>query len=184
MNRVEPIRDTQKIEELKKYLRDWNAKYYMLWLLGSNLGLRVSDVLSIRAGDVREKDHLTFRAQKTGKIQRLPINRHLRSEIAQHIRWFGLEDDDYMVWSNKGVNQPLSRTHAYAVLNKAAKACGIDSPVGTHTMRKTFGYWHYKQHKDVALLQQIFGHSSPSITLRYIGIDDDIIDKSLEDFYI
>ena len=45
-------------------------------------------------------------------------------------------------------------------------------------------YWHYRQHRDVALLQQIFGHLSPSVTLRYIGIDDDVVDKSLEDFYI
>jgi len=51
-------------------------------------------------------------------------------------------------------------------------------------MRKTFGYWHYRQHRDVTLLQQIFGHSAPSVTLRYIGIDDDVVDKSLEDFYI
>jgi len=56
------------------------------------------------------------------------------------------------------------------VLNVAATACGITDPVGTHTMQKTFGYWHYRQHKYVALLQQIFGHSSPSITLRYNGL--------------
>ena len=69
-------------------------------------------------------------------------------------------------------------------MNTAAEAVGIDYPIGTHTMRKTFGYWHYRQHRDVALLQQIFGHSAPSVTLRYIGIDDDVVDKSLEDFYI
>lgn len=36
--------------------------------------------------------------------------------------------------------------------------------MGTHTLRKTFGYWHYKQYKDVAILQDIFNHSAPSIT--------------------
>ena len=49
-------------------------------------------------------------------------------------------------------------------------------------MRKTFGYFHYKQYKDIALLQQIFNHSSPSISLRYIGIDQEEIDKSYEGF--
>jgi hypothetical protein len=32
------------------------------------------------------------------------------------------------------------------------------------------------------MLQQIFGHSAPSVTLRYIGITDDMIDRTLEDF--
>lgn len=45
--------------------------------------------------------------------------------------------------------------------------------IGTHTMRKTFGYHYYKRIKDIATLQQIFNHSVPSITKRYIGITQD-----------
>lgn len=184
MNKVEPIRDQKKLEELKSYLKNWNEKYYMMWLLGSNIGLRVSDIMKIKAGDIAGTDHLTFRDEKTNKEHRLPINRHLRKEISGYIKNEKLKENDYLIPSQKGINHPLSRSQAYYVLNIAAAACGIMDPVGTHTMRKTFGYWHYRQHKDVALLQQIFGHSSPSITLRYIGINDDIIEKSLEDFYI
>ena len=184
MNKVEPIRDPKKIQELKEYLLNWNEKYYMMWLLGSNIGLRVSDILKIRVKDIDKKDHLSFRDQKTGKSHRLPVNRHLKREIHEYIETRHLCHDDYIIPSNKGENQPLSRIQAYSVLNVAAEAVGIDYPIGTHTMRKTFGYWHYRQHRDIALLQQIFGHSTPSVTLRYIGIDDDVVDKSLEDFYI
>lgn len=70
---------------------------------------------------------------------------------------------------------------ACKILNNVAKKCGLQE-IGTHTMRKTFGYWHYKQYKDVAILQDIFNHSPPSITLRYIGITDDIKDKTIENF--
>lgn len=184
MNKVEPIRDPRKIQELKDYLLQWNEKYYMMWLLGSNIGLRVSDIIKIRVKDILDKDHLVFKDQKTGKEHRLPVNRHLKKEIREYIEQHHLQDDDFLIQSQKGENQPLSRIQAYCVLNTAAKACGIESSIGTHTMRKTFGYWHYRQHKDVALLQQVFGHSAPSVTLRYIGINDDIVDKSLEDFYI
>ena len=52
----------------------------------------------------------------------------------------------------------------------------------THTMRKTFGYHHYKQFNDVALLQKILNHSSPSITLRYISIYQEEIDSSYNSF--
>ncbi|OVE45880.1 tyrosine-type recombinase/integrase, partial [Pseudobacillus badius] len=64
----------------------------------------------------------------------------------------------------------------------ASRACGIEGAIGTHTMRKTFGYHFYQQTKDVAMLQQIFGHSAPSVTLRYIGINDEMIDQILERF--
>ena len=66
-------------------------------------------------------------------------------------------------------------------MQKAAVALGRDD-IGTHTMRKTFGYHHYKRNKDVATLQMLFNHSASSITLKYIGITDDEIDKSLENF--
>ncbi|WP_425389003.1 hypothetical protein [Domibacillus iocasae] len=49
-------------------------------------------------------------------------------------------------------------------------------------MRKTFGYHFYQQTKDVAMLQQIFGHSAPSVTLRYIGINEDMMDQALQSF--
>jgi len=44
------------------------------------------------------------------------------------------------------------------------------------------GYHFYQRTKDVALLQEIFNHSAPSITMRYIGINQDIIDSALDDF--
>ena len=56
--------------------------------------------------------------------------------------------------------------------------------IGTHIMRKSFGYHHYQQYKDVALLQTIYNHSSPSITLKYIGINQDNIDLGYRNFSI
>jgi len=68
-------------------------------------------------------------------------------------------------------------------LKKAAEKLGIEK-VGTHTLRKTFGYHHYQRNKDVAILQKLFNHSSPSITLEYIGISQDEQDQSMKDFYL
>ena len=76
----------------------------------------------------------------------------------------------------------LDRSQVYRFINRACKNLGIEANVGTHTMRKTFGYHHYKQYKDVVILQKIFNHSSQSITLRYIGIEQDDIDMSYQNF--
>ena len=78
----------------------------------------------------------------------------------------------------------LDRFGAYCILKTAAEEIGWQGHIGTHTLRKTFGYHHYKKFKDVAMLQKIFNHSSPVITLRYIGIDQDIIDRSYNNFVL
>ena len=49
---------------------------------------------------------------------------------------------------------------------------------------KTFGYWFYKQTKDVAMLQEILNHSTPHITLEYIGINKEEKDNILDTFQI
>ena len=54
--------------------------------------------------------------------------------------------------------------------------------IGTHTLRKTFGYHFYQKYKDIALLQELFNHSAPSVTLRYIGINQDMIDDAMREF--
>lgn len=72
----------------------------------------------------------------------------------------------------------LDRSGAYRLINKACSIVCPNVNVGTHTMRKTFGYHHYQKFHDVVLLQQIFNHSAPHITLRYIGITQDQINDS------
>ncbi|MDF9298639.1 tyrosine-type recombinase/integrase [Geobacillus stearothermophilus] len=55
--------------------------------------------------------------------------------------------------------------YPWRIINEAVKACGAEGPTGTHTMRKNFGYDFYQQTKDVAMLQQIFGHSGYILAL-------------------
>ena len=59
------------------------------------------------------------------------------------------------------------------VAREIAKACGLKQNIGTHTLRKTFGYFHYQSNHDIVFLQRLFGHSSALITMRYIGIADE-----------
>ncbi|XHV01321.1 site-specific integrase [Bacillus pumilus] len=147
-------------------------------MAGINLGLRISDLLQLRVKDVR-KQYVSLREKKTGKEKRIKINKTLRKALDLYIK--DRDDQEYVFRSREGLNKPISRSSAYIILREAAEYVGLDS-IGTHTLRKTFGYWHYKKFKDVALLQEIFNHSSPDITLRYIGITQDTMDKTMDDF--
>lgn len=181
MKTVQPIREKKKISIMKTLLKEKGDKYYLMFRIGINVGLRVSDIISLKVGSIRAKAHVTIIEKKTGKTKRFLIPNSLQKEIAEFIKTNNLEDEDFLIQSRKGDNQPISRVQAYRVLNETAKQIGLDE-IGTHTMRKTFGYHHYQTNKDIAILQEIFNHSAPSITLRYIGITDDMKDQSLKGF--
>jgi integrase len=181
MNKVElePIRDKNKIAEIKKILKKQSYRNYILFVLGINTGLRISDMLKLKVEDVRGRTHIVLKEQKTCKNKRFLINSNLRRELNAYIE--KMKAAEYLFQSRIGDNKPLSRFQAYRILSEAGRKVGLES-IGCHSTRKTFGYHHYKKNKDVALLQKLFNHSSPSITLDYIGITQDIMDESIEKF--
>lgn len=184
MNFVQPIRDKNKIEEMKTELKKNGTRDYMLFYTGINTGLRISDLLKLNYDDVRNKDgsmksHISIIEKKTKKPKRFPLTNGLFSELEKYTR--NMKIGEYLFRSQKGINRPISASQAYRIIVAAGANVGL-TEIGTHTLRKSFGYWHYKQYHDVAILQTIFNHSSPSITLRYIGIDQDEIDKSYYNF--
>ncbi|WP_072169790.1 tyrosine-type recombinase/integrase [Propionispora sp. 2/2-37] len=63
------------------------------------------------------------------------------------------------------------------IINNAARSIGITEKIGTHTLRKTFGYHAYQSGVSIGVIQKLFNHSAPSITLRYIGITQDDLDN-------
>ena len=181
MKTVEPIRKTGKINQMKSELLKLGLRDYLLFAIGINTGFRISDLLRLKVIDVKDKTHIIIKEKKTGKMKKALINGKLKEDIDRYIN--NLSDNQCLFMSQKGTNKAISRVQAYRVLNKAAEAIGLES-IGTHSLRKTFGYHHYKRNKDVALLQELFNHSAPSVTLRYIGINQDAMDKSVENFYL
>ena len=176
---VEPIREKEKIEQVKRILKESGSRDFLLFLLGINSGLRISDILKLKVKDVSNKDYIEIREQKTNKYRRFPITEYYRANLDEFI--FDKSPEEWIFASKRG-RKPISRTQAYRIINDACLKAGIQVNIGTHTLRKTFGYHFYQQNKDVALLQAIFNHSAPSVTLRYIGINQDIIDISLQSF--
>lgn len=175
---VEPLRTPEEIKEFKDALlyvcskRDW-----FMFVLGINTGLRISDILKLKVGEVRGKTTAIIIEEKNQKERKLFLS-SIQNEIIQYCE--DMADEDYLFPSKKG-DKPISTTQAYRVLAKVADWLGRDD-IGTHTMRKTFGYHYYKRTKDIATLMEIFNHSAPHITKRYIGITDDEIESSLVGF--
>jgi len=177
MNIVQPIRDKKKIEQLKEQLRKSGDRDFMLAYFGLNSGLRISDYIGLTVGDVRDKDKIYIKERKTGKRRFVPIADFFKREIERYTKY--MKDEDFLFPSREHKSDHINRNTAYRIISGVAKECGLEE-IGTHSLRKSFGYHHYQKHHDVAILQHIFGHSSPSITLTYIGISEDEILKSIE----
>lgn len=176
MNTVEPIRDKNVVLDLADYLKARNERDYVLYMFGIYSGLRISDILIFRVRDVRGKNAVYLREKKTGKEKRFALNDELIAILDQYVK--NKKDYEYLFKSPRYPNKPITRQQAYNILTDAARAFGIDS-IGTHTLRKTFGYHMYQQTHDAVTLKEIFNHSDISVTLRYIGINQDNKDKAI-----
>jgi len=178
---VQPIRSKEKLEDMKWSLkRHCGERDYILFLLGINSGLRISDLLALKISDVKGKKKLVIKEGKTSKPRTIQLT-NIYDELNTYIKT--LDGTEWLFPSRKG-DKPISRIQAYRQLNKASDMVDMPDGIGTHTMRKTFGYWFYKNTKDVAKLQMILNHSHPQITLDYIGITDEEIEDSLNDFVL
>jgi integrase len=175
LNTMQPIRDPEMIKKLMNYFKGESDRDLMLFVLGISTGLRISDIRKLKVGDLKDK-YIKLREKKTGKERLIPITPDLRREIKPYLE--GKSDEEYILKSREGKNQPISRSMAYKILNKAARKHKLRD-IGTHTLRKTFGYHFYQQTKDIAMLRRILNHSSDQVTLRYIGIEQDHIDKAM-----
>lgn len=177
MNVVEPIRDKEVIKDIIDYLRLKNDRDALLFMFGIYSGLRVSDIIKLRVRDVKGKDRVTVKETKTGKEKILKINSMLRKEIAVYI--IGKKDYEVLFKSPRGINKPISRQQAYNIINNAGKHFGLER-IGTHTMRKTFGFHIYQKTKDITLVQKLLNHSSPEFTLAYIGMTQKTMEDAVE----
>ena len=179
MTTVEPIRNKADIEKVEKVLST-KARDLLFFTMGTNWGLRISDIVALDVGDVRGKNYVQITEKKTGKFKKLLINSKLKPMIDEYTKGKRADTPLFVtIFGNR-----LDRFAAYHIIVDACKAAGLEEKVGTHTLRKTFGYHHYKKFKDIVLLQKIFNHSSSSITQRYIGIEQDEIDQSYANFVL
>jgi integrase len=177
MNTVEPIRDRNLILDFADYLKEQSERDYVLFMFGIYSGLRVSDILPLKVRDVKDTDYLYKHEKKTKKYKRLKLNDELKPIIKEYI--VGKRDYEYLFKREKGKSVPISRQRVWQILNKVADEFEYKEKIGCHTLRKTFGYWIYQETKDAATLQDIFNHSSLEYTKRYIGVNQDNQDKTI-----
>lgn len=190
METVQPFRDRQQIKTMKILLGHQKKRDKLLFVLGLNSGLRISDILNMDVGDVIDKRGRPVKKyelieQKTrNRIMRkkklIEFSEDIRNAIAEYLAELDAVERDRPLFSSQkrdkdGNYKPITRQHAWAILNRVARQIGIDDRIGCHSMRKSFGYHAYRGGVPLEYLMRIFNHSDKRITLDYIGITQDVI---------
>ena len=180
MTTVEAIKNKSDIKKVEQILIKQSKRNYLLFILGTNSGLRISDILALNVGSVKDKQFIQIVEKKTGKFKKFPINSKLKPVISEFTRGKDLEEPLFKtIFNNR-----MDRSTAYRIIREACNKAKIEANIGTHTLRKTFGYHHYQKFKDIVILQKIFNHSAPQVTLRYIGIEQEQIEESYHNFIL
>lgn len=188
MSTTQPIRDKNMLQAFKNYylLQSPHPRNYVLIVLGLNTALRISDILSLTWEMLYNEEkrgfriHLQITEQKTGKENRIFMNREVQNALQYY--WSATENghSGYLFPGCRNAQNPLSRYQAYRIIRHAAEAVGMEDIIRCHSLRKTFGYHAWRQGTPPALLMNIYNHSSYQITKRYLCIEQDDRDSVFE----
>jgi integrase len=135
-------------------------------------------------------ERLKITEKKTGKFADMILHPSARRALSKYLRTrlkeapsMGALLNEPLFKSQKPRHSDnqyrITKQHAWRILSNAARACGLNYKIGTHSLRKTFGYRLYQKDVSIELIQKLLNHSSPAITLAYIGITQDDMDEAI-----
>lgn len=176
--RVEPIKNPKDIDTIKKLLKN-KPRDFALFTIGINTNLRASDLLSIKVGQVRNlkpMDEITLVEKKTGKHRRINLNKTCINAINCLLATSSYSDDSgYLFTGQRG---RLTVPYLNALVKRWCKSINLSGNYGSHTLRKTWGYFQ-RVHFSAGLpeLMEAFNHSTQRQTMTYLCIQPDEIKK-------
>lgn len=170
---AEPIKNRDQIYQMHSILARRDLRYGLIFRIGLNTGLKISEILLIKVKDLFDENGICRECMtatgKKGGVRKVKINNTLRHDLNAYYKEQMPAYGGYLFSSKKAKH--LGRIQAYRVLKEAADFVGIAN-FGTESLRKTWGYWTYRiSRNNIGFLMETFNHNSPSATFRYIGIN-------------
>lgn len=185
MSTTQPIRNKAQLDKFKNFYKEapQGVRNSTLIAIGLNTALRIGDILSLKYKDIyaengKPRAHLVIREHKTGKENRICLNKTLRRTLTAYRRLLikthmYQEGNPYLFPSTRKKDSHLSRSQAFRIISRAAAGTGMEDHISCHSLRKTFGYHAWRRGTDPLLIMTLLNHSSIQITMRYLCIEQD-----------
>ncbi len=168
----------QNLNLIRKLFNDGDYRMSLLISIGSFWGIRISDILRLKWGDILDMDGIVLVERKTQKPREIKINKQLKQHIRECYNQINPASADEAIFiSQKRTVYSIQRINIIFKSIKIKYNLKI-SNYSTHSMRKTFGREVFSKsgtNAELALvkLSQLFNHSSVLVTRRYLGITRD-----------
>jgi integrase len=186
MQEVHAVKNLDTVKLISHLLEKRFSKQMAdVWNIGLNLALRISDLLSIKFTDIKE-DRLFITESKTGKTASIKLNVKALDLLIQIKQEFPHHIYVFQSYRNQQAKSSISRPISRRAVSHAFSEVGVEVGIrlGTHSMRKTRGYHLYQSTKDLARVMKMLRHGSEAVTLRYIGITQEDVDKDFVELEI
>lgn len=184
MELVEAAKTPKQIEKIHDRLLEHGGDIYAdIWSFGLQVALRISDLLQITMEEALT-GKLFIREGKTGKARQITLNDKAQKIVRK--RYKDNPDHAYLfqVESNRAKGKPISRVSVAKKFKEVGEMKSISINLGTHSMRKTRGWIMHSNGASIELICKVLNHSSPAVTMRYIGLTQAEIDQTYEQFEI
>ena len=159
-----------------------------LVLLGSNLGLRSTNLVSLKVGDVWNRGtprrflRLPARVMKSRTGFQLPLNETACQAVFDLMAWKAqrgqsIDTDAPLFLSRQGGH--ISTRRALQLLTTAADKADLAAGIGTHSLRKSMASRLVEAGVSLPVIKEALGHRHLTSTERYIGIGVDALENGL-----
>lgn len=161
-----------------KLERDQNYKFCLLLSVGVNTGLRISDLLRLKASDLVGHDTFKIDEGKTGKERNIKINKDLREILDRVLPKYIQGSFDRLLFLNKYGTKAIDKSYVNVKFKEICKKykVKVDGNLSSHTFRKTLGRRvaevHNYSDQSFLMLSKLFNHSNTTVTRTYLGITE------------
>ena len=168
---------------ISKLERDGEYKFCLLVAMGVFTGLRISDLLQIKFNQFIETEFLNIVEKKTKKDRKIKINSDLKEMVERIKLKMNFTDDEQYIFVNKYGTKPIDKSYVNVKLKELFHKYDIhlEGNVSSHMFRKTLGNRALKlnnySNESIILLMELFNHSSPITTKRYLGVRNSEIES-------
>jgi integrase len=156
--------------------KDEDYKFSLLISIGVFTGLRISDLLTLKYSDLIGNDVLRITEKKTKKVRSIKINKDLKDIVERIVSKMKVSELNTLIFLNRFGTKSIDKSYVNVRLKEifSRYRIKVGGNVSTHTFRKTLGRRVMEvnnySNESLVLLMELFGHSSMSITKRYLGI--------------
>ena len=186
MQEVEAVKTVEQRQQVEAHLAGQGVIYADIWKVGVNTALRISDLLSLTMDDVRklipDQPALNIKEQKTGKPRKIVVNQSalgvMQRRLTDHPDHTWLFQSDAANRNRREPPKPINRRSVSRVFERVGQKVAPKVALGTHSMRKTRGFAMHKAGRSIESIAKVLNHSSPAVTMRYIGLVQQDIDES------